>query len=132
MIQIISLKRELSRKLLVNLCSVVNPLRKRYFSSQHKNFYDFVVEECYACNTCTKVKIFRGKNRFRRKDIGKVFLSDYTGADFSLPKAKCFDLIFDESDLLCDVLEKKSFLTFNSQNLIYSFAIKEDDFSGNC
>jgi hypothetical protein len=81
----------------------------------------------YACNTCTKVKILREK-----KYIGKVFLADYTDTGFNFAQAKCFDLIFDESDLLCDVLEKKSFLTFNSQNLIYSFAIKEDDFSGNC
>ena len=60
-----------------------------------------------------------------------MFLADYTEADLSFPQAKYFDLIFDESVLLCDVFEKKSFLTFNSENLLYSFAIKEDDFSEN-
>jgi hypothetical protein len=102
------------------------PAQKRYFSSQHKNFfYNFTVEECYACNTCTKVKILREKKTdFGEKYIGKVFLSAYTGTDCSFPKAKCFDLIFDESVLLCDVFEKNSFLTFNSENLLYSFTIK--------
>ena len=66
------------------------------------------------------------------KYIGKVFLADYTDTGLSFPQAKCFDLIFDESVLLCDVFEKESFLTFNSENLLYSFAIKEDDFSENC
>ena len=66
-----------------------------------------------------------------KKYIGKVFLADYTGTGLSFPQAKCFDLIFYESVLLCDVSEKKSFRTFNSENLLYSFAIKEDDFSEN-
>jgi len=96
-------------------------------------FYDFVVEDCYACNTCTKVKILREKKTIlEKKYIGKVFLADYTDTGLSFSQAKCFDLIFDESVLLCDVFEKKSFLTFNSENLLYSFAIKEDDFSENC
>ena len=70
-------------------------------------------------------KDFEGKKTdFGEKYIGQVFLSDYTGADFSLPKAKCFDLIFNESVLLCDVFEKKSFFTFSSENLLYSFSIK--------
>ena len=97
-------------------------------------FYDFVVEECYVCNTCTKVKILREKKTIlEKKYIGKVFLADYTDTGLSFSQAKCFDLIFDESVLLCDVFEKKSFLTsFNSENLLYSFAIKEDDCSENC
>ena len=46
-------------------------------------FYDFVVEDCYACNTCTKVKILREK-----KYIGKVFLADYTDTGLSFPPSK--------------------------------------------
>ena len=76
--------------------------------------------------------LYESKDLREKKYIGKVFLVDYTDADLSFSQAKCFDLIFDESVLLCDVFEKKSFLTFNSENLLYSFAIKGDDFSENC
>jgi hypothetical protein len=52
-----------------------------------KFFYDFVVEECYAWKTSTKVKILREKKQIlEKKYIGKVFLADYTEADLSFPQ----------------------------------------------
>jgi hypothetical protein len=86
------------------------------------------LQHLYEC------KDFEGEKKqiLEKKYIGKVFLTDYTDTGLSFPQAKCFDLIFDESVLFGDVFEKKSFLTFNSENLLYSFAIKEDDFNENC
>jgi hypothetical protein len=106
---------------------------KTLWRSTQRFLYDFVVEESYACNTCTKVKILRGKKQIlEKKYIGKVFLADYTDTGLSFAQTECFDLVFDESVLFGHVFEKKSFLIFNSENLLYSFAIKENDFSENC
>jgi hypothetical protein len=137
-IRIISLKRELSFKLLGNLCTVLNLLEKRHFCSQHETcFNNFFMEVYYAfCNRCWIVKTLRKKKEqiLKKKYIGRKNCFSVITLIRTLVffQTKCFDLVLKEFVLLRHVFKKKSFLTFNSESLLHSFATEGGDSGESC